>query len=59
MERVFGTLKNEWLDSQRYASHEQAKQDAIHFIEIEPNSEGGHLSLGYSMPREIELAAVA
>lgn len=59
MERFFGTLKSEWLDGRRYANREQAKQDAIHFIEMEYNSDRDHSTLGYQTPREIELAAVA
>lgn len=59
MERFFGTLKSEWLDGQRYRSREQAKQDAIHFIEMQYNSNRDHSSLGYRTPRETELAAVA
>lgn len=46
MERFFSTLKSEWLDSQRYGSGEQAKQDLIHFIEMEYNSDRVHSSFG-------------
>ena len=59
MERFFGSLKSEWLDGQRYATREQAKQDAIYFIEMEYNSDRDHSSLGYRTPREIKMAAVA
>jgi|GEM_PF-3471940 len=48
MEHLFGTLKSEWFDGQRYSSREQAKQDVIHFIGMEYNSDRDHLTLRLS-----------
>jgi transposase InsO family protein len=59
MERFFGSLKGEWTDSQRYLTHEQARQDVIEYIEMHYNSERLHSTLGYITPREMELANAA
>jgi transposase InsO family protein len=56
---LFGTLKSEWTDCQRYDSPEQAQRDVIQFIELEYNSDRANSTLGYKTPREQELAAAA
>lgn len=54
MERFFATLKVEWVHDQRYASHAEAKQDIVRYIEGFYNRRRRHSALGYLSPLEFE-----
>jgi len=54
MESFFGTLKNEWVHHQRYATRSHARTDIFSYIEGFYNTVRLHSSLGYLSPNEFE-----
>jgi len=54
MERFFGSLKSERVDSKKYITREEAKADVIDYIEMFYNSERLHSTLGYVSPLHYE-----
>ena len=54
MERFFGSLKSERIDSKKYITREEAKADIIDYIEMFYNSERLHSTLGYVSPLHYE-----
>jgi len=54
MERFFGSLKSERVDSKKYITREEAKADVIDYIEMFYNSERLHSTLGYVSPIHYE-----
>jgi len=51
-ESFFNSLKNERVHGQRYATHEQAKDDLFDYIEIFYNRSRRHSTLGYVSPAQ-------
>lgn len=51
-ESFFSSLKNERAHGQRYATHEQAKDDLFDYIEIFYNRSRRHSTLGYVSPAQ-------
>ena len=54
MESFFGTLKNEWVHHQKYATRSIARTDIFSYIEGFYNTVRLHSSLGYLSPNEFE-----
>jgi putative transposase len=54
MESFFGTLKNELVYHEHYATHEQAKASIFQYIEVFYNRQRIHSSLGYVSPEQFE-----
>jgi transposase InsO family protein len=54
MERFFGSLKSERTDNKMYITREQAKTDAIDYMEMFYNSQRLHSTLGYLSPMQYE-----
>jgi putative transposase len=54
MESFFGTLKEELVHRQHYATRQQARQSIADFIELYYNTERIHSALGYKTPVEWE-----
>jgi putative transposase len=56
MESFWGTLKNEWVNYQKYQTRSQARTDIFSYIEGFYNTVRLHSSLGYLSPTEFEAA---
>ena len=56
-ERFFGSLKREWTANRFYATHQEARDDVIDYIERFYNSRRKHSYLGYVSPNEYEKIA--
>ena len=54
MESFFGTLKNELVHHEQYATHEQARGSIFEYIEVFYNRQRTHSSLGYLSPEQFE-----
>lgn len=54
MESFFGSLKTEWLDGQKYPTHQAAKNSLFEYIELFYNRKRRHASLGYVSPADYE-----
>jgi transposase InsO family protein len=54
MERFFGSLKSERTDYKQYKTRQEAKADAINYIEMFYNSQRLHSTLGYVTPMQFE-----
>jgi putative transposase len=54
MESFFGTLKNELVYHESYATHEQAKSSIFEYIEVFYNRQRTHSSIGYVSPVQFE-----
>lgn len=54
MESFWGTLKNEWVNYQKYQTRSQARTDIFSYIEGFYNTVRLHSSLGYLSPAEFE-----
>jgi putative transposase len=50
MESFFGTLKEEYVGSTIYPSHEQARLSLFEYLEVSSNRQRRHSSLGYWSP---------
>jgi len=59
VESFFGTLKQELVRRQRFATREVARQAAFEYIEVWYNRQRRHSSLGYLSPAEFERQALA
>ena len=55
-ESFFGTLKNEWVHHQHYATRAEAKTSIFDYIEVFYNRQRRHSSLDYVSPVDFELA---
>lgn len=58
VERFFGSLKRERTAHRCYAARQEAKDDAIDYIEMFYNSPRKHSYLGYVSPDEFEAFAL-
>ena len=56
VESFFGTLKQELVNSCRFATREAARQEVFKYIEAWYNRQRRHSSLGYLSPAEFERA---
>lgn len=54
MESFWGTLKNEWVNGQKYQTRSQARTDIFSYIEGFYNTVRLHSSLGYLSPADFE-----
>ena len=54
MESFWGTLKNEWVNYQKYETRSQARTDIFSYIEGFYNTVRLHSTLGYLSPAEFE-----
>jgi putative transposase len=54
MESFWGTLKNEWVNYQKYQTRSQARTDIFSYIEGFYNTVRLHSTLGYLSPAEFE-----
>lgn len=54
MESFFGSLKSEWLDSKKYQTHQEAKNNLFEYIELFYNRKRRHAALGYLSPADYE-----
>ena len=54
MESFFGTLKNEWLYHQRFATRQEARQSIFYFIEVFYNQKRLHSANNYLSPTQFE-----
>jgi putative transposase len=54
MESFWATLKNELVNHERYATHEQARASIFEYIEVFYNRKRLHSSLGYVSPETFE-----
>lgn len=54
MESFWGTLKNEWVNYQKYKTRSQARTDIFSYIEGFYNTVRLHSTLGYLSPAEFE-----
>ena len=54
MESFYGTLKNELVNEQCYATRAQARSSIFEFIEGFYNRQRRHSALGYKSPEEFE-----
>ena len=54
MESFWSTLKNELVNHERYATHEQARQSIFEYIEVFYNRQRLHSSIGYQSPEAFE-----
>lgn len=54
MESFFGSLKTEWLDDQKYPTHQEAKNSLFEYIELFYNRKRRHVALGYLSPADYE-----
>jgi putative transposase len=50
MESFFGSLKEEWVASTVYLTHEQARRSLFEYLEVYYNRQRRHSSLGYVSP---------
>ena len=57
-ERFFGSLKHEWTAHGYYATHQEARDDIIDYIEMFYNSRRKHSYLGYVSPNTYEQFAL-
>jgi putative transposase len=57
MESFFGTLKNECVDRQSFASRAQARQVLFEYLEVFYHRQRLHSSLGYVSPVTCEFQA--
>jgi putative transposase len=59
-ERLFGSVKRAWTSHGYDATHQEARNEIIDYIELFDNSRRKHSSLGYVRPNTFEqLALVA
>ena len=54
MENFFGSLKNEWVRDQVFATRQAAKESLFNYIEVFYNRQRRHASLGYLSPAAYE-----
>ena len=54
MESFWGTLKNEWVNQQKYQTRSQARTDIFSYIEGFYNTVRLHSTLGYLSPAQFE-----
>ena len=54
IESFFGTLKNELIHHEHYATQEQAKQSIFEYVEVYYNRKRRHSSLNYQTPEAFE-----
>lgn len=54
-ESFYGSLKNEWVNWEDYATRDQAKKSIFNYIEVFYNRKRRHSYLGYKTPDEYEL----
>jgi len=54
IESFFGTLKNELIYHEHYATHEQARQSIFEYVEVYYNRKRSHSSLNYLSPQAFE-----
>ena len=54
VESFFGTLKQELVHRQRFATREAARREVFEYIEVWYNRQRRHSSLGYVSPAEFE-----
>lgn len=58
-ESFYGSLKNEWVNWEDYATRDQAKKSVFNYIEVFYNRKRRHSYLGYKSPDEFELMNVS
>ena len=54
MENFFGSLKNEWVRDQVFATRQAAKESLFNYIEVFYNRQRRHAALGYLSPAAYE-----
>jgi transposase InsO family protein len=58
-ESFYGSLKNEWVNWEDYATRDQAKKSVFNYIEVFYNRKRRHSYLGYKTPDAFELLNVS